>query len=450
MSNRFSFIVLFSIIIFNVDGRSQSRVLQNPSQGYDRRIKDYVQNLRIVDSHEHLFLPEQLKNTYFLDFTLMLHQNGYDDLVSAGMPDSIYNLIFNSPRTPVEKWKLIEPYWNNSFNTTYHRVMIEAAGDLYGVNGINDSTVGILSAKMKLAYSGDWFNHVLKDLCKFDYVIQESDYLGPNRDFVRYTEKFSDYLTVRTKFRIDSLAAVQVEPIYTLENFVKSMKLAFDEALKRGVVAVKVNVAYARTLNFENVSADAARKVFRNLINGNENFEISFKDAKPLQDYMLHQLLDMARKQGLPVAFHTGLQAGNGNVLNNSDPALLTNLFLEYPDINFVLYHSSYPYGGTLSAIVKNFKNVNIDMNWTYSISQSYAERYLNEWLEAVPASKIMAFGGDQRSVENTYAELQIARKIISNVLIKKVSEGDLTEEEAKTTAKMILHDNQVRFYNLK
>lgn len=444
------FFYIFLLIFFSeLNGANGAAITGDPLPGYEQRIRDYINNLRIVDTHEHMFHPEKLKNTYFLDFTLMLHQNGYDDLVSAGMPDSIYNMIFNSPRTPAEKWRLIEPWWKNSFNTASHKVIMVAAKNMYGMNELNDSTVSELSGLMRQAYNGDWFNYMLQEVCRFDYVIQESEALGENRKYIKYTEKFSQWLTIRSKFRIDSLAAVQIEPIYTLDNFVNSMKLAFEAAVKRGMVAVKVNIAYARTLSFDKVSSDAAKKVFRTLTNGDESLELSFKDAKPLQDYMLHQLLLMAKDHHLPVAFHTGLQAGNGNILANSDPELLTNLFFEYPEINFVLYHSSYPFGGTLSAIVKNFKNVSLDMNWTYSISPSYSERYLNEWLETVPASKIMAFGGDQRSVENTYGELEFAKKVISNVLINKVRDGYFTEAEAKRIASMILHDNAVKFYNL-
>lgn len=439
------FFMLFHFSSFASDG------IQTPAApGYEQRIRDYIDTMRIIDTHEHMFNPEALKITHFLDFTLMLHQNSYDDLISAGMPDTLYNELFNKDLTPLEKWKIVKPYWEKSFNTSSNRVILNAARDLYGINGLNDSTVTVLSDKIKKAYNGDWFNHVLRDVCRFDFVLQESDFVGVNSPFVRYTDKFSDWLTLRTKFRIDSLAASQVEPIFTLDDYVGSMRIAFDEAVKMGMVAVKVNIAYARTLNFEDVSADAAKKVFHKIVNGNENFELAFKDAKPLQDYMLHQLLEMARKQKLPVAFHTGMQAGSGNILANSDPLLLTNLFFEYPDIKFVLYHGSYPFGGSLSYLVKAFRNVYLDMNWTYSISPSYASRFLGEWLETAPVSKLMAFGGDQRCVENTYGELVIAKKVISDVLIDKVKNGYLTEPEAKKVAKMILHDNGVEFYNLK
>jgi hypothetical protein len=442
----FSFLIFFlQLFSAQVYGGLQSIAVP----GYEQRIRNFIDTMRIVDTHEHLFNPEALKTTHFLDFTLMLHQNSYDDLISSGMPDTLYNTLFNKDLSPLAKWKIVEPYWKKSFNTSANRVILNAARDLYGINELNDSTVVLLSSRMKEAYSGDWFNFVLKDFCNFDFVLQESDFVGVNSDFVRYTDKFSDWLTVSTKFRIDSLAASQVEPIYKLEDYVNSMKIAFDEAISMGMAAVKVNIAYERPLSFENVKPEVAKKVFQKLVNGDENFELAFKDAKPLQDYMLHKLIEMAMQHNLPVAFHTGMQAGSGNVLSNSDPLQLTNLFFEYPGVKFVLYHGSYPFGGSLSYLVKSFKNVFLDMNWTYSISPSYASKFLSEWLETAPASKIMAFGGDQRCVENIYGELVIAKKVISDVLIDKVKNGYLTESEAIKVATMILHDNAVEFYNL-
>jgi hypothetical protein len=85
-----------------------------------------------------------------------------------------------------------------------------------------------------------------------------------------------------------------------------------------------------------------------------------------------------------------------------------------------------------------------------YIISPSYSERYLHEWLETVPVSKIMAFGGDYQNVENIYAHLLFAKEIISRVLIEKVKSGYFTEKEALKVAQMILHDNAVNLFHLK
>ena len=75
---------------------------------------------------------------------------------------------------------------------------------------------------------------------------------------------------------------------------------------------------------------------------------------------------------------------------------------------------------------------------------------FRSEWLETVPVSKIMAFGGDAMVPENIYSELLVAKKIISTVLSNKVRDGYITEKEAMIIAKMILRDNAVKLYNLR
>ncbi len=445
---KFRFLILIILTVSSsLRGEGQTRTLQQT--GYDIRIRNFIDSLWIIDTHEHLLDPEIIKDSYFMDFSLLFLQNGYDDLRSAGMPDSLYNYLFNEELTPIQKWKLVSPYFKNTFNTSFSRIILSGIKDLYGIDALNESTVDKLSDNIVKAYSSNWYDRILKDSCRIKYVIKDGNNMPGMDDFFRYETRFDSWLTVRSKYRIDSLAILQLDPIYNLEDFDKSLRTAFEKEVKKGMIAVKVFVAYYRTLNFEKVEHDAAKKVFRSLVNGEEDHVITFEDAKPLQDYMLHNLLDLAKEYKIPVAFHTGIQAGQGKILGNTNPVLLTNLFNEYPEIKFVLYHGSYPFGGELSALAKNYRNVYIDMNWAYAISPSYSERYLNEWLETVPVSKLMAFGGDCMAVENIYSELKVAKRIISNVLCNKVRDGYFSEHEAKVVAKMILFDNASRVYNL-
>jgi uncharacterized protein len=446
MKFKIIFLILFAL---SYTARGQDRTISSEDTGYEKRIRSYVDSLKVIDTHEHLLDPQIIKGSYFLDFSLLFQQNGYDDLVSAGMPDSLFEDLFNEPLTPVQKWKLIEPYWGNSFNTSFNRIILLGINKLYGTKDLNESTVGPLSAKIANAYKTNWYEQVLKDSCNIKYVIKDGDPIPGKDDYFRYEKRFDNWLTIRSKYGIDSLAIKQLDPIYTLEDFTRSLRVAFEKEVKKGMIAVKIFVAYYRTLSFDKVETDAARKVFRSLVNGDEDHVISFKDAKPLQDYMLYVLMDLAEEYKIPVAIHTGIQAGKGKIVGNTNPTLLTNLFNEYPEVKFVLYHGSYPYGGELSALAKNYKNVYIDMNWMYSISPTYSERYMNEWLETVPVSRLTAFGGDCMSVENTYSELKVAKKIITKVLCNKIKEGYLSEPEAKMIAKMILFDNASRLYNL-
>ncbi|MCY1719450.1 amidohydrolase family protein [Prolixibacteraceae bacterium Z1-6] len=60
--------------------------------------------------------------------------------------------------------------------------------------------------------------------------------------------------------------------------------------------------------------------------------------------------------------------------------------------MKFILFHGAYPFGGELASLAKNFRNVYIDLCWLYIISPTYSRRYLHEWLETIPANKIIAF----------------------------------------------------------
>ncbi|HQG57286.1 MAG TPA: amidohydrolase family protein [Bacteroidales bacterium] len=443
-------ILYIFLICFCITSNAQSYNSLNRSEETTIRIKEYIDTLRIIDTHEHLLNPDFLRKTNILDFFLLMNHYYYDDLLTAGMPEEFFNKLYNGNMPPEEKWKLIEPYWNRSLNTSFALVAKVAARNLFNVNEINANTVGILTQRIKSAYNNkNWFETILKDSCRIEYLIQDDDALALKVDWIKYVKRFTPWLNVRTKFGIDSIAMEQVEPIFTLEDFVKSLRNEFEKGLKNGMVGIKVISAYSRNLYFEKTDIAAARKVFKTLVSGDEDLQIPWEKAKPLQDYMFHQLMEMAKQHGVPVIFHTGLQAGQGNDIRNSNPVLLANLFHEYPDVRFVLFHGSYPYGGELATLAKTYSNVYIDMNWTYAISPSYAKRYLSEWLETIPASKIMAFGGDYNCVENIYGVYQIAKQIITEVLTEKVSNNQLSENEARQVAKMILHDNAVEFYGL-
>ncbi|MBM3421568.1 MAG: hypothetical protein FJY11_10595 [Bacteroidetes bacterium] len=448
---RFFCLPLLLLIALSTTVSAQVEIRSAPAEGYGERLALYIDTMRIVDSHEHLADPAFVKHLSFLDFMLLLHQFNYNDFVSAGLSRRNFDKLFTQRVSPVEKWNIIEPYWQNSFNTTYNRIALIAARKIYNVDDINRRSVDTLSRRIARAYQDPgWANHVLKDLCRIDFIIQDGEERLSGIDNVLYVKRFTEWLTVRSRGRIDTLAREQAIPITTLEEFVASMENEFYAAVKNGIVAVKINMAYHRTLKVDFVTAEDARKIFRSLRNGGTETVLTWNEAKPLQDYMFRMLLGLARDFSLPVVIHTGLHSGNGNFLENSNPLLLAGTFMQYPEIKFGLFHGSYPFGGEVSSLAKNFPNVYIDLNWVYAISPSYSERYLNEWLETVPVAKIMGFGGDFRVAENVFGELEIAREIITNVLEKKVREGCFSEEEAMRVARMILRENAIAFYRIK
>ena len=132
----------------------------------------------------------------------------------------------------------------------------------------------------------------------------------------------------------------------------------------------------------------------------------------------------------------------NENINLNSNPELLVNLFMEYHEAKFDIFHGGWPYCSQLSALAKNFPNVYVDMCWMHIISPSRSRSALHEWLDEVPANKILGFGGDFLCVEGAYGHAVIARDNIAWVLTRKVEEGDMKVDEAKKYAQWILREN--------
>lgn len=429
--------------------QAQITIKPVPQPGYEHRIRDHITAQKVVDTHEHLMNPKGIPNSGMFDFMLLFHHYADDDIKSSGMSKSTFNKLLTDSLSVLGKWEIMEPYWEKSFNTAYNRVVSLTAEKLFGIKEINKTTVEELSSKIQEAYKSDWFHTVLKDKCNIEFVISDTnDRSFGDKQMFHYAQRFG-YFGIDSKADIDKISENKNSKIQSLDDLVTSLNSEFEAAIKKDFLTVKVGVAYSRILHFENVDKERAEKVF-NTVYTNPHKEFTFVEVKPLSDYLLHRTIELARKFNKPVQIHTGLQAGDGNYIENSNPTHLANLFLQYRDVNFILFHGGYPFGGELASLAKNFQNVYIDMCWLYIISPSYSERYLHEWLETVPANKIMGFGGDYHNVENVYGHLLFAKEIIGNVLIEKVHTRYFSEEEAKKIASMLLYDNAVDFFNLK
>ncbi|MDB4583821.1 amidohydrolase family protein [Draconibacterium sp.] len=442
---KFTLILALITLLLN----AQVSIKESPAVGFEQRIRNHIDQQKVIDTHEHLMNPKGIPNSGMFDFMLLFHHYADDDIKSSGMSKPMFNTLLTDSLSVLQKWEIMKPFWEKSFNTAYNRVVSLTAHKLFGIKDINENTVVELSNKIQKAYQSDWFHTVLKDKCNIEYVINDSgDRSFGDQSMFRYTKRFG-YFQIDSKAEIEKIAKNQKIQISSLNDLEKSLESEFKKAVEKGFLTVKVGIAYSRILYFEDVQKSQAEKVF-NFIYQNENNDFSFNEVKPLSDYMMHRIIELAGKYNKPIQIHTGLQAGDGNYIENSNPTHLANLFLQYRDVNFILFHGGYPFGGELASLAKNFRNVYIDMCWLYIISPSYSERYLHEWLETVPANKIMGFGGDYHNVENVYGHLLFAKEIIGNVLIEKVENGYLSEPEALKIASMLLHDNALNFFQLK
>jgi hypothetical protein len=100
--------------------------------------------------------------------------------------------------------------------------------------------------------------------------------------------------------------------------------------------------------------------------------------------------------------------------------------------------------------LAKNFRNVFIDMCWGHIISPEAARRAIVEWLDAVPANKISAFGGDYGFIDGVYGHQLIARQNVASALSQKVADGTISISRAEEIATWMFIENPKRIFNLE
>ena len=421
-------------------------------------IRKHVDSIRLIDTHEHL-PPESERVNKIVDVLsqFYLHYTS-SDLISAGM--SMEDLIYiKDTKIPLDyRWAVFEPLWEKIKNTGYSRCIEIAARDLYGVDGINSETYKQLSRKMMDRNREGLYKWVLKEKAGIDICILDTlthDYQVDSDLFVPVL-RVSEYTSPMNKKDLELLGKQFGNPIHNLGDYINLVKGRFD-ALKGKVAAVKIALAYNRSLHFEKRTFSEAEESLNKMYKTKGFHRVPIADTEysetildgpgkeellPLQDYLVHLTIQEASRRGLPIQIHTGLHEGNQNIVSNSNPELLVNLFLEYGDAKFDIFHGSWPYSSRLSALAKNFQNVYIDMCWMHIISPSRARSALDEWLDEVPVNKIMGFGGDYLCVEGSYGHSVMARENVAKVLARKVDDGIYDIDEAKKYATWILRDN--------
>lgn len=416
---------------------------------------DHVKSLKIVDTHEHLPCElERPKDTDVLAEWLQLYFSC--DLVSAGLSEKDLAIVRDSRQDITFRWKLVEPYWHAAESTGYGRSLSLAARDLYGIDTINGQTIEQLDQRFKEARTrGGHYRFVLRERSGISLSIRDSmpmPYQETEDPFV-FTMRTDGFICPTHYSQIRAAGSEVGLEVHTLADWMDVTRRHIERHLngKTKVVCLKCGLAYHRSLRFDKVTYADADRAFNELFADCNlpDWRPPVKVAKVLSDWMMHFVCRVADDNKLVYQVHTGIQEGNGNVIYDSNPTLLTNLFLEYRNARFDVFHMGYPYVMELGNLAKNFRNVFIDMCWGHIISPEAARRALVEWLDAVPANKINAFGGDYGFVDGVYGHQLLARQNVATALAQKVTDGSMGLSRAKEVATWLFIDNPKQLFGL-
>lgn len=420
-----------------------------------------ISTIPMIDTHEHL-VDESFRVSQENDLLAMfLRHYLTTDLANAGLSGATIEKL-RDPGQPLEhRWAELEPFWRKVANTAYARVLVIAMRDLYGIPRLDRETIGEAGRRVADASQPGLYRKVFEKAGIETAVVHDLDSIyDPSLDYglsiprpsdppglFRKVIKGSDLLYLPGKALFyQMVAALGRSPVHSLQDYLDLIDSVFDRS--PDAAAVKFGHAYERSLATCKPTYHEAEQAFDHLL-FSANPEEWYSNAAiwPVEDYLIHHILQQAIQHNLPVQIHTGLLEGSYNNLDNANPRHLIPLLMEYKEARFVLFHGGYPWTRDFIALGKMFPNVWLDLCWVWVISPRAGRGMLHEMIETLPQNKVTAFGGDYIFVEGTYGHSVLARQNIGRVLEEKVAEGWFGEDDAWQYARAVMYDNARQLY---
>jgi len=393
----------------------------------------------IIDCHEHL--PEEIQRTgQPVDALTLFSHYTHNDLITAGLPRADYDRSQDHALPLEDRWALVEPYWERIRFTGYARAVTHAVQRFYGCDDLNGDTYQAISERMQAANTPGLYDRVLRDACHIRVCVTQIGRVPEaNTDLLVPVLPCWNFASVGSREDLERRGAAAGLTVRTAADLVAVMRQEVQAAKARGVVGLKM-VSHDTT----NPAASDAEHAFGELMAGHDY------DQGLLSAYLLHALLDIAAEADLVVAVHCGLIWSNWGDFTQTNPQFMVPVLLAHQQTRFDLYHAGMPWVRETGVIGKSFPNVWLNLCWCHIISPAMTISALNEWLDLMPYTKILGFGGDYATpVEKVYGHLRLALEDIAAVLAGRVREGQMSESQALKIARAWLWDNPLELYRL-
>jgi hypothetical protein len=328
-------------------------------------------------------------------------------------------------------------------------------------------------AEMKKQLGNEYFAHILDQLNIETAVanrVAMPEYLSPKRfKWVCFVDNLlfpfdnhaamtanpdvGVYMPLQEKLLKRNMSRLGVNSLpATFDDYLGFIEKLLEANQKQGAIGIKFEIAYFRSLHFDDPPKARAEAVYQKYRSGGAPTPAEYKD---FQDYLVRQLIERAGKLRLTVHFHTAVGIGdyfsirNGNVMN------LENILrdVRYSDVDFVLLHGGYPYERAAIWLGAR-KNVFLDSSLMgLYLYPAQFKTSLRDWLELFPdkisfGSDAFPFSAAVGAEESFWLASTSARKALAAALAEMISEGEVSDAKALELARGYLHDNATRMYS--
>lgn len=422
-----------------------------------RKIRDHAGQVKVINTHEHQHWPEEYGNYRFRFYHLVAASYLAADVRSAGDIGLNWKLIDSLSLDQL--WDMYGEALNYTRATSYYSQLVKGFRKLYDFNDLcfTKENIESLSGKIEERYKDyrNWFDEAFNRAgFELMFIDQYWKPFNTEIDEKHFALAFNINALISASSRKPEKdsdpagfykeAALAGFVINNLDDYLKFCDHLFKMNVEKKAVCIKNSQAYSRTLFYESVPYEEARALYEK-----PSGSLTASEAKKIEDFMFHWIIQRSIEYNLPVQIHTGYLAGNGNTLDNGQPVKLNNLFLKYPKAKFSLFHGGFPWTGEFAASGKMFPNVYLDLVWLPQISREEAVSSLDVMLDCVPYNKFF-WGGDCGLIEESAGSLEFAKDVVSEVLVKRVKRGLLTEDLALEIVDRIFRENAIKVFGLK
>jgi uncharacterized protein len=213
----------------------------------------------------------------------------------------------------------------------------------------------------------------------------------------------------------------------------------------RGVTSFKFVSAYVRPLQFNRVDESEARRVYRDLAQGRK------QESRLFEDYVAHRLLEAVARLDIPLQIHVGMgHAEPGMDFYGNNPLMLQSILMDerYSNLKIILLHGSYPFCSEAGALAWTYGNVFLDFSWMTYLHHHFLIDRLSEWLEYLPANKLV-FGTDTGLPEMHLGATRLGRRALEVALSRGVEAQLWSNAQAEWLGERVCYQNVCDIYGI-
>lgn len=413
-------------------------------------LSEFVAGIPIIDVHEH-HLPEVLLQREVN--LLQLFRQSYAGWTQARpypLPSETRDGDPMLAAPPATTWEALAPFLESSGSSAFVRNLVHAITELHGPGEgpITRSNWEDLDAAVRAAHRRpDWcaevrhragIERIITDPYS-DPLLDARTALGPAYSSVVRINGFACGWSPESRDHNGNSGRTLLRRLgleaRTFDDYLAALEAVVDPMAAHHQVALKNALAYDRDVQFDAPDITLARRAW-----GQTN--PSAAERKAFGDLVVDRFCALAAERDVPIQMHLGTA-----LIRGSHPLHVAALIERHPRTRFLLMHLAYPWSRDLLGMAFVYRNLWLDLTWSFLLSPSHFKLALHEAIEILPDESRMMLGGDNWHIEETYGAMRSARRLIAEVLEEKRRDGYFAASDAERLATKILRDNALRFF---